>query len=149
MRREPARGPNGEAQDEWQEACRRHRGLPIEGTSVYANITRTSIAATWRSRPDSSPRFKVSLSKFKKIISEVQRRGYATTQGEVTDGHGAIAIAFNSPIGQTLVVGVGGPVEHIEAKRDTILAALKRFVARVDTGLAEPEPFRLGGDAKP
>lgn len=79
----------------------------------------------------SDPRHMVVLSEFFNIIAETRQRGYASTKGDVTEGQGAYAIAFLSPFGQPLAVGVGGPIERMVGKEEVALAALKKFVSNL------------------
>ena len=74
-------------------------------------------------------RFKVRESEFLDLVRRVRRDGFATTEGDVTPGLGAIAIPFTSPMGGApLALGVGGPIARVRRKRQTILRALAAFV---------------------
>jgi DNA-binding IclR family transcriptional regulator len=73
-------------------------------------------------------RFRVNETKFMALIEAVRARGWAETAGDVTPGLGAIAITFNSPMGNApLAVGCGGPTDQLLTRRDEVLAALSRF----------------------
>ena len=74
-------------------------------------------------------RFKVRESEFLDLIRRVRGDGFATTEGDVTPGLGAIAVPLISPMGgASLALGVGGPIVRIRRKRATILQALAAFV---------------------
>ena len=74
-------------------------------------------------------RFRVREAGFLDLTRQVRRDGFAMTQGEVTPGLGAVAVAFTSPMGGTpLALGVGGPIGRVTEKRPMILAALADFV---------------------
>jgi len=77
-----------------------------------------------------SDRWRVREGDFLKLMRAVRAQGFATTAGDVTEGLGAIAVTFSSPMSRTpLAVGVGGPTAKIEADRDLIIKALRDFVA--------------------
>ncbi|MDB5696982.1 MAG: hypothetical protein JWN21_2525 [Sphingomonas bacterium] len=70
-------------------------------------------------------RLRVVPSEFLALIEQVRQRGYAQTRGDVTPSFGAIAITVPAPVGlMPMAIGVGVPVERIEAARPTIIAAL-------------------------
>ncbi|GAA5236795.1 IclR family transcriptional regulator [Verticiella sediminum] len=57
--------------------------------------------------------------------------GYAFSRSTVTEGIGILAVPLPERAGgERLAVGVGGPVERLEAQRDSVLATLREFVAR-------------------
>ena len=88
-----------------------------------------------------SDRWRVREGEFLELVRRVRAQGYATTAGDVTPGMGAIAITFTSPMSRTpLAVGVGGPLEQIQPKQDTILEALHSFAASDGDDPAPPEP---------
>ncbi|WP_312596809.1 helix-turn-helix domain-containing protein [Brevundimonas sp.] len=114
------------------------------GRALLARKTDAEVAS-WVHRSNAEaadPKFKILPSDFKAIITEIRKQGYATTDGDVTPGYGAIAIAFDSPIGQTLAVGVGGGVDRIESKREAIVEALHTFIRNVDARFAAADPAR-------
>jgi IclR family acetate operon transcriptional repressor len=60
-------------------------------------------------------------------IDEIRRQGYAESRGKMIPGANTIAMLVPLPTDATpLAIGVGGPMERIDARRDTILAALRR-----------------------
>jgi DNA-binding IclR family transcriptional regulator len=83
-------------------------------------------------------RFKVRESDFLQLMQQVREDGFATTEGDVTPGLGAIAMPFTSPMGGApLALGVGGPIARIRRKRRTILEGLQGFIASY---AERPEP---------
>ena len=96
--------------------------LAIKGDEEIAGWVRRCNAEA------SDQRHIISVSDFKAIVAETRRRGYASTSGDVTEGQGAFAIAFLSPIGQPLAVGVGGPIDRMQAKEEIAVRALRKFV---------------------
>lgn len=89
----------------------------------------------------SEDRFRVREAEFLELIHKVREDGFATTQGDVTPGLGALAIAFTSPMGgMPLAVGVGGPVARMRAKHRLALKALRSFVAAFERRSAEHAP---------
>lgn len=74
-------------------------------------------------------RFRVRETEFMRLIERVRRDGFATTEGDVTPGLGAVAVHYPSPMGGApLALGVGGPIGRLGAKHDLVLAALADFV---------------------
>jgi DNA-binding IclR family transcriptional regulator len=89
---------------------------------VAAWVRRCNVEAT-------EERFKVRESDFLQLMRQVRADGYATTEGDVTPGLGAIAVPFTSPMGGApLALGVGGPIASIRPRRAMILEALGEFV---------------------
>jgi IclR family KDG regulon transcriptional repressor len=76
---------------------------------------------------EAQSRFRVDEVAFMKVLEEVRRNGYAVTTGRLP-GRRSIAVPVASqtrrvPFG----IGVAGPIEHIEEKRDLILQGLRTF----------------------
>jgi len=73
-------------------------------------------------------RFKAREGEFLQLIAQVRANGYATTEGDVTPGLGAIAMTFIGPMGaMPMSVGVGGPISRMRRKRSMAIEALNRF----------------------
>lgn len=90
-------------------------------TEVVGWVRRCNAEAT-------EDRFKVRESDFMQLIAEVRLNGYATTDGDVTPGLGAVAMTFTAPMGgMPLAVGVGGPISRMRRKREAVIEALTRF----------------------
>jgi DNA-binding IclR family transcriptional regulator len=71
-------------------------------------------------------RLRVVPSEFLGLIEQVRRDGYAQTRGDVTPTFGAIAVTVPAPIGlMPMAIGVGVPLERIEAKKEDIIASLR------------------------
>lgn len=92
----------------------------------------------------SEERFKVREADFLGLIRKVRDQGYASTEGDVTPGLGAIAVPFTSPMGGApLALGVGGPIAAIWAGRERMLEALSDFVRAFE------DPTRLNSGEAP
>ncbi len=87
---------------------------------------------TWARRCNAEAteaRFVVRETEFLALIRRAREDGYATTEGDVTPGLGAIAAPMPSPMaGSPLALGVGGPIARIRQKRPLILEALRAFI---------------------
>ena len=71
-------------------------------------------------------RLRVVPSEFLGLIEQVRRDDYAQTRGDVTPTFGAIAVTVPAPIGlMPMAIGVGVPLERIEAKKEAIIASLQ------------------------
>jgi DNA-binding IclR family transcriptional regulator len=80
----------------------------------------------------SDPRFRVNLQEFMMCLEQVRNRGYAETRGGVQDDIAVLAMPIRTMLGQSpIAVAVGGQIERIDAKRDLILAEMRKFVATV------------------
>jgi DNA-binding IclR family transcriptional regulator len=63
-------------------------------------------------------------------IEEIRLRGYAESRGKMIAGANTVAMLVPSPADATpLAIGVGGPMERIDARRDAILAAMRRHLS--------------------
>ena len=75
-----------------------------------------------RCNAEAESRDRVEESEFMAIIEEVRRNGYAVTSGYFAPGRRSIAVPIlpsrtdRVPFG----IGIAGPLDHIEAKRDLI-----------------------------
>jgi IclR family KDG regulon transcriptional repressor len=83
-----------------------------------------------RCNAEAESRHRVNEVAFMALIEEVRRNGYAVTTGHFSPGRRSIAIPVTSrtdrvPFG----IGVAGPIDRIEAKRDLILQGLHAFQA--------------------
>jgi IclR family KDG regulon transcriptional repressor len=73
-------------------------------------------------------RFRVRENEFMQLVAGVRRDGYATSEGDVTPGLGAVSMTFTGPMGgMPLAVGVGGPIVRMRRKRQMAIEALTRF----------------------
>ena len=62
-------------------------------------------------------------------IEEIRCQGYAESRGKMIAGANTIAMLAPLPSDATpLAIGVGGPMERIDARRDAILAAMRRHL---------------------
>jgi DNA-binding IclR family transcriptional regulator len=64
-------------------------------------------------------------------VREVRKQGYVFSRHTVTAGAGVIGMLL--PIrrhGRILAIGVGGPVDRLEEKKDQILAELRTGIAQ-------------------
>lgn len=79
-------------------------------------------------------RLRFTNENFLEIIWRIRRLGYAQTQGDITPTFGAIAVTVRAPTElMPMAVGTGVPLERIDGKRDTIVAALKEFKRSLET----------------
>jgi len=63
-------------------------------------------------------------------IEEIRRQGYAESRGKMIPGANTIAMLAPLPADATpLAIGVGGPMDRIDARRADILAALRRHLS--------------------
>ena len=77
-------------------------------------------------------RHRVRENEIMQVVADIRRDGYAETDGTVTQGHGAIAIAIaSSKGGPPLAVGFGGHSVHIAERRELIISALKDLRANL------------------
>lgn len=84
-------------------------------------------------------RLRVVPSAFLALIEQVRARGYAQTAGDVTPTFGAIAVTVPAPGDMMpMAIGVGIPLERIDAKRERAIAALEKLRASFATFAATP-----------
>jgi DNA-binding IclR family transcriptional regulator len=96
---------------------------PKPDAEVRAIVRRNNAEAT-----DDAHR--VLEREFMTEIEEIRRQGYAESRGKMIPGANTIAMLVPSPVDATpLAIGVGGPMERIVARRDAILAALRRHLS--------------------
>jgi IclR family KDG regulon transcriptional repressor len=81
-----------------------------------------------RCNAEAESRYRVNEVAFMALIEEVRRNGYAVTTGHFAPGRRSIAVPVTSrtdrvPFG----IGVAGPIDRIEAKRELILHGLRAF----------------------
>lgn len=123
---------------------RGNHDLSIDSGQMYS-LTCTSIGRVLlASKPDAElvrlvrrcnaeateSRSRVNEVAFMAVIEEVRRNGYAVTTGYVSAGRRSIAVPIPSRTGRVLFgIGVAGPIERIEAKRQLILQGLRAFQA--------------------
>ena len=70
----------------------------------------------------------VRESDYLALLRKFREQGYAETCGDVTPGLGAVAMTFNSPMGNTpLAVGAGGPSDLVRERLGTVIEELHRF----------------------
>ncbi len=86
-------------------------------------------------------RSRVLPSEFLALIETVRANGFAHTEGDVTPTFGALAVTVPAPMGlMPMAIGVGVPLERIEAKRQAIIEALNatkaHFVAIASPAIA-------------
>jgi DNA-binding IclR family transcriptional regulator len=63
-------------------------------------------------------------------IDEVRRQGYGESRGKMIAGANTISMLVPLPAEATpLAIGVGGPMERIDKRRDAILAAMRRHLS--------------------
>lgn len=75
-------------------------------------------------------RLRVVSSEFLGVVEHVRRTGYAQTRGDVTPTFGALAVTVPAPLGlMPMAIGVGVPVERIEAAAPNIIDALNDLKA--------------------
>ena len=84
----------------------------------------------------------IGASEFKAIIDQIRRQGFTQTRGDITPEFGAIAVAVPAPRGfMPMALGVGIPVQRIEAKRDAAVEALRHASERLKVvTLPQQEP---------
>jgi IclR family KDG regulon transcriptional repressor len=81
-----------------------------------------------RCNAEAESRHRVDEVAFMAIIKEVRRNGYAVTSGHFSPGRSSIAVPVaprtdRVPFG----IGIAGPIDRIEAKRELILQGLRAF----------------------
>lgn len=97
--------------------------VPKKDPEIRAIVRRNNADAT-----DDAHR--VLEREFMAEIEEIRRQGYAESRGKMTPGANTIAMLVPLPSDATpLAIGVGGPMERIGARRDTILAAMRRHLS--------------------
>jgi IclR family transcriptional regulator, KDG regulon repressor len=73
------------------------------------------------------PDLQIATSEFINIITKIRALGFAETQGDVTPSFGAFAVSVSLPTGiMPIAVGVGVPIDQMDSKRDSVVAALQR-----------------------
>ena len=71
----------------------------------------------------------ISADVMRKRLDEVERRGAAIAYGKVSPDTGAIAIAYPRPVrGQTVVIGVGGPISRIKRSEAQVVTLMRRLI---------------------
>jgi IclR family transcriptional regulator, KDG regulon repressor len=86
-----------------------------------------------RCNAEVDPEHRIKTGELLEIIAQVRQDGYAETSGVMTEGYGAIATGVDAPIGKIpIAVAVGGRIERIQSKRETILAAFREFKQRME-----------------
>ncbi len=119
------------------------RDLSIDSGQMFS-LTRTAIGRVLlmskpdaelvqlvrRSNTQAESCHRVDEVAFMALIEEARRNGYAVTSGHIAPGRRSIAVPVPSrtdrvPFG----VGIAGPIDRIEAKRDLILQRLRAFQA--------------------
>jgi DNA-binding IclR family transcriptional regulator len=79
------------------------------------------------------PQHRMDEAAFLAIMAEVRADGFAGTAGDVTPGAGVVAVALPEPPGGTpMAVGVGGPLERLDAARRRELLGILREVLHID-----------------
>jgi DNA-binding IclR family transcriptional regulator len=73
------------------------------------------------------PRLRVREASFLETIALVRAQGYAETRGNMTPGAAVIAVAITA-FGHDMAIGVGGPIERIDASRPSILRLLRQHL---------------------
>ncbi len=69
---------------------------------------------------------RVSERQFMEEIAEIRRSGFAESRGKMTPGANVIAMLVpDQADGAPLAIGVGGPIERIEERRQEILRVLR------------------------
>jgi IclR family KDG regulon transcriptional repressor len=117
---------------------RDHHDLSIDSGQMYS-LTRSAVGqALLAIKPDSEvvrivrrcnaeaeSGMRVNEPAFLTLMGEVRRRGYAMTDGFEAEGRVGIAVAIRPSGGfMSFAVGVGGPADVVQAKRDIILHEL-------------------------
>lgn len=106
-------------------------------TNIERIVRRTAIEAKeeyWRISAKNAPQ----------NVMLTQQEGYAFSHGETVQGLGAIAVLLPSmPGAYAMSAGVGGRLQRIEAKQDSILHALDEMSAAVRRLADKSEPMVL------
>jgi DNA-binding IclR family transcriptional regulator len=74
---------------------------------------------------------RVNESRFMRQIEQIRTRGYAETRGDMTPG--ASVLAMTVPVAEgaaPLALGIGGPTERIDERRDELLALLDKHLRK-------------------
>jgi DNA-binding IclR family transcriptional regulator len=80
---------------------------------------------------EETPESRIALPDLMARVREVRKQGYVFSRHTVTAGAGVIGMLL--PIrrhGRILAIGVGGPVDRLEEKKDQILAELRTGIAQ-------------------
>jgi DNA-binding IclR family transcriptional regulator len=80
---------------------------------------------------EEEPANRIALPDLMARVREVREQGYVFSRHTVTAGAGVIGMLL--PIrrhGRILAIGVGGPVDRLEEKKDQILAELREGIAQ-------------------
>lgn len=74
----------------------------------------------------SEPSLTIASGAFLAIVAQVRNRGFSETRGDVTPQFGAFAVSVSLPTDITpIAVGVGVPIDKMDAKREAVVAALR------------------------
>lgn len=123
-------------------------------TGMLRPLTRTAIGRVLLSAKSDSeislivrrcnaefPSLALGLSEFMKIIEKVRSDGFAETNGDMTEGHGVIAVAIPTPVGNIpMAAGVGGEISRVNGKRALIVKALRDLRDDLSASLEEKNP---------
>jgi len=72
---------------------------------------------------------RVNEAEFMRELGRIRARGYAETNGNMTPGASVLAMAVPVEAGaMPLALGVGGPTERIEKRREELLALMRRYL---------------------
>lgn len=97
-------------------------------------------------RHNLSPEFgsqRVDAAELLSSLQRVRREGYAFSRHTVTRGVGMIAMQLPVGSGGALrAVGVGGPVDRLQEKRESILASLRRGIDKFLVPVPAPRPLQ-------
>ena len=84
-----------------------------------------------------TPEDRVDLAELMDHVGSIRRQGFVFSQNLFTDGVGVVAVLLPSaPFGRRFALGLGGPVERLEAHLDQHLASLRAAMANVDAATA-------------
>lgn len=72
---------------------------------------------------------RVGETEFMREIDRIRERGYAQTRGNMTPGASVLAMIVPVEAGVTpMAIGVGGPTERIDERREELLKSMRRHI---------------------
>jgi DNA-binding IclR family transcriptional regulator len=80
-----------------------------------------------------TPEYRVDEQGFLDLMAQVRVNGFAETAGDMTPGAGMVAVPLANPPGGTpMAVGIGGPLERLDASRRIDLLAILTQILGLD-----------------
>ena len=85
----------------------------------------------------------ITLATVMKQVKLVREKGYVYSRGTNTPGVGVIAMPLPGAVnGARLVIGIGGPIERLDAGEPAIVKSMKSAVKAYAASAKIPAPFK-------